>query len=69
MYGNNILNFKEATTILNVHTKTVLKFTYAPTIYIYIYIYIILLEEKTQLLFKLSLEIYFGEEYNFRFFR
>ena len=35
MYSNNILNFQESTTILNAHTKKVLKFI----VYIYIYIF------------------------------
>ena len=43
MYGNNILNFQEATTILNACTKKVWRLIeYTKYIYIYIYIYIYL---------------------------
>ena len=41
MYSNNILNFQESTTILNVHTKRDWKLIVCTSyIYIYIYIYI-----------------------------
>ena len=33
MYSNNILNFQGSTTILNVHTKKIWKFSYAPRIF------------------------------------
>ena len=37
MYSNNIVNFQESTTILNVHTKKSGNLLYALYIYIYIY--------------------------------
>ena len=41
MYSNNIMNFQEATTILNAHSKKVRKLIVCTSyIYIYIYIYI-----------------------------
>ena len=48
MYSNNILNFQEATIILNANTKKNLEIHYMPIVYIYIYIcvYAKMLEQK-----------------------
>ena len=62
MYSNNILNFQESTTILNVCTKKVLKHIECTTyIYTYIYIYIYSREysiSSLALSFSLSLSLF-----------
>ena len=50
MYSNNVLDFQESKTILNVCTKMSGNLLKAPRVYIYIYIYIRFLIEVDNLI-------------------